>query len=81
MSSLGAYFLEMCAHALLKEATKSSLEVKNTEIKHFKAIFLRAETEECNQKDFYSTFSMVETVECNQESLGVFNKFGIIIPC
>ena len=52
MSSLGAYFLEMCAHALLKEATKSSLEVKNTEIKHFKAIFLRAETEECNQKDF-----------------------------
>ena len=24
---------------------------------------------------------MAETVECNQESLGVFNKFGIITPC
>ena len=52
MSSLGTCFLEVCAHALLKEATKRSLEVENTEIKHFSAIFLRAETEDCNQKDF-----------------------------
>ena len=81
MSSLGTCFLEVCAHALLKEATKRSLEVENTEIKHFQAIFLRAETEDCNQKDFQSIFSMAETVECNQESLGVFNKFGIITPC
>ena len=30
MSSLGTCFLEVCANTLLKEATKSSLEVKNT---------------------------------------------------
>ena len=30
--SLDTYFLEVSAHALLKVATKSSLEVKNTEI-------------------------------------------------